>query len=78
VEALFAAYWEYMRAFHLEQCTLLFRPDPYLGSADLTSLHSACEAALAVQSDDGFREALIQGLHRWLWQSPLGLDFLFL
>jgi hypothetical protein len=78
LEALFAAYWEYMRAFHLTQCTLAFRPDEYLGGADLTGLRSACDAALACQSDDGFREALVQGLHHWLWQSNLGLDFLFL
>jgi hypothetical protein len=55
VETLFAAYWDYMRAFHLEQCTLLFRPDPYLGGADLAGLQSACETALACQTDSESR-----------------------
>ncbi len=78
VQALFTAYWEYMRAFHLQHCTLAFRPDDYLGAADLTGLRLACEEALRCDADAAFRETLIRGLHRWLWQSKLGLDFLFL
>lgn len=78
VEALSAAYWEYMRAFHLQHCMLAFRPDDYIGGADLGGLRSACEKALCCEGDDAFRETLIQGLHRWLWQSNLGLDLLFL
>ena len=67
-----------MTAFRLTQCTLAFRPDEYVGGTDLRGLLRACDDALGSTADEAFRQALIRGLHRWLWQSNLGLDFLFL
>jgi hypothetical protein len=78
VEALFGAYWQYLRRFHLEGVTLVFRPDQFLGRADYRGLLEACGKSLQQADEQEMRRLLLQGIHRWFWFNGVDVDFLFL
>ncbi len=78
INALYQTYENYLRCFHLESSVLVFRPDQFLGNADVRSLFEACDNALQAENDDSMRKAFIKGIHRWLWFNGVGTSFLFL
>jgi hypothetical protein len=79
VNALFAAYEEYLTEYHLGRSTVLhFRPNDVIGGRDYAGLFAACEEALTAGDAADLHARLLSGYRRWLWQGGIDIDTFFL